>query len=62
MKQLGSDDLHQAVNRVLDEVECRLASGELDGSGRYWTDEELAQGAATGRKLKSKAVSENPAA
>jgi hypothetical protein len=33
------------------EVSRRLESGELDGSGRYYTDEELAAGAATGGKL-----------
>jgi len=38
-----------AVDQALAEVARRLASGELDGSGRYWTDEELAAGAATGR-------------
>jgi len=35
----------------LAEVSRRLESGELDGSGRYYSDEELAAGAATGGKL-----------
>ena len=39
-----------AVNEALAEVSRRLESGELDGSGRYFTDEELAAGAATGGK------------
>lgn len=39
-----------AVHQALAEVDRRLASGELDGSGRYYTDEELAAGAATGGK------------
>jgi hypothetical protein len=39
-----------AVDQALAEVSRRLASGELDGSGRYYTDEELAAGAATGGK------------
>jgi hypothetical protein len=39
-----------AVDLALAEVSRRLASGELDGSGRYYTDEELAAGAATGGK------------
>jgi hypothetical protein len=30
------------------EVSRRFEAGELDGSGRYYTDEELAAGAATG--------------
>jgi hypothetical protein len=36
-----------AVDWALAEVSRRLESGELDGSGRYYTDEELAAGAAT---------------
>jgi hypothetical protein len=39
-----------AVNEALAEVSRRLESGELDGSGRSYTDEELAAGAATGGK------------
>ena len=39
------------VDRALAEVSRRLESGELDGSGRYYSDEELAAGAATGGKL-----------
>jgi len=39
-----------AVDQALAEVSRRLASGELDGSGRYYTDEELEAGKATGRK------------
>lgn len=50
MKKLNSDELHEAIHQALDEVERRLESGELDGSGRFYTDEELAAGAATGGK------------
>jgi hypothetical protein len=39
-----------AVDQALAEVSRRLACGELDGSGRYYTDEELTAGAATGGK------------
>jgi hypothetical protein len=39
-----------AVDLALAEVSRRLASGELDGSGQYYTDDELAAGAATGGK------------
>lgn len=48
MKNLSSRELHETIHQALDEVDRRLASGELDGSGRYYTDEELAAGAATG--------------
>lgn len=54
MKKLNSDELHEAIHLALDEVERRLASGELDQSGRYYTDEELAAGAATGIKATQK--------
>ena len=51
MKNLTSRELHEAIDQALAEVSRRLASGELDGSGRYYTDAELAAGAATGGKL-----------
>lgn len=50
LKNLTSCELHQAVGEALAEVSRRLESGEMDGSGRYYTDEELAAGAATGGK------------
>jgi hypothetical protein len=50
MKSLTSEEIHEAMHWTLDEVRRRLASGELDGSGRFYTDEELAAGAATGGK------------
>ncbi len=51
-----------AVNQALAEVSRRLASGELDGSGRYYTDEELAAGAATGgKRTPAKPVNSNAA-
>jgi hypothetical protein len=37
-----------AVDQALAEVSRRLESGELDGSGRYYTDEELAAGKVLG--------------
>jgi hypothetical protein len=51
MKNLSSSELHEAIDQALAEVSRRLASGELDQSGRYYTDEELVAGAATGKKL-----------
>ena len=41
----------EAVDYALAEVTRRLESGELDRSGRYYSDEELAAAAATGGKL-----------
>jgi len=46
--QMTSQEMHEAVHQALEEVSRRLESGELDGSGRYYTDAELAAGAATG--------------
>jgi hypothetical protein len=51
-----------AVDQAMAEVSRRLASGELDGSGRYYTDEELAAGAATGgKRIPAKPVKSNAA-
>ena len=47
---------------ALAEVSWRLESGELDGSGRFWTDEELAAGAATCGKVKPAKAKAAPAA
>jgi hypothetical protein len=48
--ELSSRELHETIDQALAEVARRLESGELDGSGRYWADEELATGAATSAK------------
>jgi len=50
MRIMSSKQIHEAIRQALSEVDRRLATGELDGSGRYYTDEELAAGAATGGK------------
>lgn len=62
MKNMTSDQFHEAVRKGLDEVSRRLASGQLDGSGRFYTDEELAAGAATGELRKPANKAEEPAA
>lgn len=49
--EMTSEEIFEAVDSGMAEVSRRLESGELDGSGRYYTDEELAAGAATGGKL-----------
>jgi hypothetical protein len=60
--QMSSEEWHEAVRRGLVELDRQLASGELDGSGRFYTDEELAAGAATGRIEKPAKKKEAPAA
>ena len=50
--EMTSRQMLEAVDKALAEVSRRLESGELDGSGRYFTDEELAAGAATSGSLK----------
>jgi hypothetical protein len=57
-----SRQMLDAVDQALDEVSRRLASGELDQSGRYYTDEELARGAATGEFKKTTKPKTAPAA
>jgi hypothetical protein len=51
ISQMTSQEIHDAIDSGMAEVSRRLESGELDGSGRYYSDEELAAGAATGGKL-----------
>jgi hypothetical protein len=46
----------------LAEVSRRLASGEFDGSGRFFTDEELAAGAAAGQLKRRSKTESGPAA
>lgn len=47
--EMTVQEIFDAIDSGMEEVSRRLASGELDGSGRYYTDEELAAGAATGK-------------
>jgi hypothetical protein len=48
--EMTSRQMLDAVDQALEEVSRRLESGELDQSGRYYTDEELTAGAATGSR------------
>ena len=53
MGTMTVEAIFEAIDSGMAEVSRRLASGELDQSGRYYTDEELAAGAATGAKSKA---------
>jgi hypothetical protein len=44
---MTSEEIFEAVDSGMAEVARRLESGELNRSGRFYTDEELAAGAAT---------------
>jgi hypothetical protein len=57
-----SQEMLEAPHCALDEVDRRLAAGEFDGSGRFYTDEELVSGAATGRPKKAEPKAKSPAA
>jgi hypothetical protein len=48
----GSQEIHDAIRKGLDQVSRKLASGKPQGSGRFYTDEELEKGAATGEPKK----------
>lgn len=61
-EQMSSDEVHEAIRRGLAELDRRLASGEDNGSGRFYTDEELAAGAATGRLKKPEPKKTEPKA
>jgi hypothetical protein len=60
--KMTSRQMLDAVDSALAEVPRRLESGELDGSGRFWTDEELAAGAATRGEVKPVKAKAAPAA
>ncbi|WP_420239719.1 hypothetical protein ACOBR2_09195 [Telmatobacter bradus] len=62
MSMMRSDYIHAAMHKALAEVDRQLASGELDQSGRFWTDEELAQMLAAQEAKKAVADSKAPAA
>lgn len=41
MRSITSREIHRAIRTALGEVSRGLASGELDKSGRYYSDSEL---------------------
>jgi hypothetical protein len=41
MRSMTSRQIHQAIRAALGEVSRALASGEMDRSGRYYSDSEL---------------------
>jgi hypothetical protein len=59
---MTSRQILHSLDQALEEVSRRLASGELDGSGRSYTDAELAAGAANGIIRTPKNSTEAPAA
>jgi hypothetical protein len=40
MKRMTSAEIHQAIRAAMAEVSRRLAAGELDRSGRFYSDSE----------------------
>jgi len=48
------EERSRAIEKVLDTIPARLASGELNGAGRFYSDAELAAGAATGKPAAAK--------
>jgi hypothetical protein len=48
---MTAQEIFKAIDEGMAEIPEKLASGELDGSGRYWTDEELSSGVAKDGKL-----------
>jgi uncharacterized protein YajQ (UPF0234 family) len=41
MSESRQQEIYDAFDRALKEVARRYEAGELDMSGRYWTDDEL---------------------
>jgi hypothetical protein len=48
---MTAQERFKAIDEGMAEIAGKLASGEIDGSGRYWTDEELSSGVAKDGKL-----------
>lgn len=46
MTTMTAQEIFKAIDEGMAEIAVKLALGELDGSGRYWTDEELSSGIA----------------
>lgn len=59
---MTSRQILDSLDQALEKVSRRLGSGELDGSGRFYSDAELAAGAATGKLRTPKSSTEAPAA
>ena len=53
MNNMTVQEIFQSIDSGLQEITGKLASGEIDGSGRFWTDDELAACAATDARLAS---------
>ena len=49
-------EIFKAIDEGMAEIAGKLASGELVGSGRYWSDEELSSGVAKDGKLEPVSV------
>jgi hypothetical protein len=58
VKNLSSREFHETIRQDLIQVSRRLATGELDGSVRYYIDAELATG---GKRPSAKPVKANAA-
>ena len=48
MGTMTVQEIFEAIDQGMAEVRRRLAAGELDGSGRFYTDQELTDGVAIG--------------
>jgi hypothetical protein len=62
MENTTGQEILDAIDGGMREVAPKLESGEIDGSGRFWTDDELARGAATSGRLPSAPPSKASAA
>ncbi len=58
MNNMTVQEIFQSIDSGLQEITGKLASGEIDGSGRFWTDDELAACAASDARLASSGLLE----
>ena len=62
MNNMTVQEIFDAIDSGMKQIAQKLATAELDGSGRFWTDEELASGAATDARLNPAPTSKESAA
>jgi hypothetical protein len=59
--KMTAEQRREAIERVLDDIPRRLASREINRTGRFYTDDELAAGAALdGKPSPSKSTKTEP--
>lgn len=62
MNNMTVHEIFDAIDSGMKQIAQKLETGELDGAGRFWTEEELASGAASDARLTPAPTSKESAA